>query len=34
MEDCILHKNIILVFKGEDKCIPFFRTIETSIERN
>ena len=25
MEDCILHKNNILVYKGEDKCLPFFR---------
>jgi len=24
MEDCILHKNIILVFKGEDNCLSFF----------
>jgi len=26
MEDCILHKNNILVYKDEDyKCLPFFR---------
>jgi len=25
MEDCILHKNNIVVYKGEDyKCLPFF----------